>query len=142
MKRSFIKQVNYDDRESISGPWFGMSLLWNVTQLTSIQAKAQSSVKETTLDNSPGINAVDTNIRIDHELLRNLLVGGFFAYTRDDYQSVDIVDTLYALGPRATYLVNRYLSAEASYSYRTKDSSESSREYTENVFLISLTGKY
>lgn len=135
-------QQDYDDRESISGPWFGMSLLWNVTQLTSIQAKAQSLVKETTLENSSGINAVDANIRIDHELLRNLLVGSFFDYTRDDYQSADIVDTLYALGPRATYLVNRYLSAEVSYSYRTKDSSESSREYTENVFLISLTGKY
>lgn len=135
-------QQNYEDQKNISGPWFGMNLLWNVTQLTSVQAKAQSSIKETTLDNSPGINAVDGSIRIDHELLRNLLVGGFIDYTRDDYQSADIIDTLTGLGPRATYLVNRYLSAEASYTYRTKDSTESSREYTENVFFISLTGKY
>lgn len=135
-------QQNYEDRESISGPWLGMTLLWNVTQLTSIQAKVESSIKETTEDNSSGINAVDGSLRIDHELLRNLLVGGFYTYTRDDFQSTDITDTVSSLGPRATYLVNRHLSGEASYAYRTLDSSESSREYTENVFLVSLTGQF
>lgn len=135
-------QQNYDDREDISGPWFGLNLLWNVTQLTSIQANVQSSVKETTEDNSSGINAVDAGLRIDHELLRNLLIGATFSYTRDDYQSVDLTDTVYAYGPRTKYLFNRYLSVEASYTFKTKDSTEVDREYDENVFLLSVTGKY
>lgn len=135
-------QQDYEDREDIKGPWFGMSLLWNVTEMTSVEGRLQSSVKETTLDNSSGIDAIDAGVRVDHELLRNLLVGAFFNYTNDDYESVDITDKYYTFGPRVTYLVNRYLSAEASYAHETKDSNESSREYTENLFMISLTGKY
>ena len=135
-------QQNYDDREDISGAWFGLNLLWNVTQLTSIQANVQSSVKETTVANSSGINAVDAGLRVDHELLRNLLIGAAFTYTHDDYQSVDLTDTVYSYGPKATYLVNRYLSVEASYTHRTKDSTEDDRDYDENVVLLSITGKY
>lgn len=134
-------QQDYDTLEDVSGPWFGLNLLWNVTQLTSVQAYAQSSVKESTLDNSSGINAIDANIRIDHELLRNLLVGGFFSYTRDDYQSVDITDTYTSLGPRVTYLINRNFNADFSYAYKVKDSNETDREFTENVFLLSITAK-
>lgn len=135
-------QQDYDDREAINGAWFGLNLLWNVTELTSVQGNVQSSIKETTLGDSTGINAIDAGVRIDHELLRNLLVGAYFNYTNDDYESIDLTDTYYTVGPRVTYLVNRYLSAEASYGHETRDSDEKTREYTENIFMLSLTGKY
>lgn len=135
-------QQDFEKRENISGSWFGLSVLWNVTQLTSIQARAESAVKETTMTNSSGINAIDTGLRIDHELLRDLLIGGFSEYSRDEYQSVDTVDQLYSFGPRITYLVNRYLKTEASYAHQRKESTDPTREYSENVFLLSVTGQY
>lgn len=131
---------NYEDRESIDGPWVGLNLLWNVTQLTSIQARVASSVKETTQSGSSGINAIDTGLRADHELLRNLLVGGFVDYTRDDYQGVDILDEYLKVGPRLTYLLNRYLRAELSYTHSDKGSSDPEREYRENRGMLSVTG--
>lgn len=133
---------DYDHRDNISGAWYGLSLLWNVTEMTSVQASVESSVKETTVANAAGINAVDAGIRIDHELLRNLLVGAFFDYTYDDYKSVDITDKYYTVGPRVTYLWNRNLSLGAEYSHKKKDSTPSTRDYTENKFMISLTGKF
>jgi len=133
---------DYDDRRNISGMWYGLNLLWNVTQLTSVEAGVQKLVKETTLEGASGIDSVEANLRMDHELLRNLLVGAFFDYTHDSYQGRNVTDRYYDLGPRITYLWNRNLSAEASYTYREKDSNRSHREYTENRFKVSITGSF
>lgn len=131
---------DYEDRESIDGPWLGLNLLWNVTQLTSVQARVASSVKETTQSGSSGINAIDTGLRADHELLRNLLVGCFFDYTRDDYQGGDILDEYFKVGPRFTYLLNRHLRAEFTYTLNDKESSDPDREYQENKGMFSVVG--
>ncbi len=133
---------DYDFRESIDGLWFGGSLLWNVTQLTSVQAGVRSSVKETTQSDSSGINAIDGNLRVDHELRRNLLVGGFVGYTHDDYSSVEITDEYLRLGSRLTYLINRHFRAELLYSHNDKSSSQADREYRENQVSLSLAGSF
>jgi len=137
----YMKQ-DYDNFSNISGMWYGMNLLWNVTQMTSVEAGVRKSVKETTARDASGIDAIDTNLRVDHELLRNLLVGAFFDYTYDDYKGRDISDKYYVFGPRVTYLWNRNLSAEAGYTRRIKDSNVSAREYTENRFKVSVTGSF
>jgi hypothetical protein len=45
-------------------------------------------------------------------------------------------------GPRLTYLWNRNLSAGLEYNRRIKDSNIPIREYTENVFFVSITGAF
>jgi hypothetical protein len=132
---------DYDNIKDISGFWYGMNLLWNVTEMTSIQANVLSSVKETTSADASGIDGVDAGIRIDHELLRNLLVGAFFDYTHDSYKGISRTDKSYSVGPRLTYLWNRNFSAEASYKYRKRESNRADN-YTENRFSIALTGKF
>ena len=133
---------NYDDRSNISGFWYGLDLLWNPTQLTSVQASAMSSIKETTLGEASGIDAIDASLRVDHELLRNLLLGAFIGYTRNDYENVDLTEEFFSAGPRVTYLWNRNFSAEAGYTYREKDSDVRFREYTQNLFTVSVTGRF
>lgn len=58
-----------------------MSVLWNPTNLTSIQTTAETSVKETTVADASGIEAFDVILEVDHELRRNLLVGANAEYT-------------------------------------------------------------
>jgi hypothetical protein len=110
--------------------------------MTSVEATAQSSFVETTRANSSAINAMETKISVDHELLRNLLVGAYAAYDQYDYEGEDITDDYYSLGPTLTYLWNRNLSAKAEYSYRTVESNLSDREFEENRFLLSITGGF
>jgi hypothetical protein len=133
---------DYDDREKISGPWYGMSLLWNPTQLTSVEATAQSSIKETFRAAATGIDAVEAGIKVDHELLRNLLVGAFADYARYDYEGEDLTDKYYIFGPYVTYLWNRNLSATAEFTRRTRDSNDFEREFSENRFLFTITGHF
>ncbi|MFO8165436.1 MAG: outer membrane beta-barrel protein [Desulfatiglandales bacterium] len=133
---------DYDDRDKISGAWYGMSLLWNLSRLTSIEARAESSVIETTRVDSSGVSAVETKISIDHELLRNLLIGASMDYRRYSYQGEDITDNYYTLGPGLTYLWNRNLSAKAEFNRWIRSSNISDREFTENRFVISITGSF
>lgn len=134
-------EQEYDDRSNIQGPWYGMSLLWNITGLTSVKGTVKKSIKETTLEDSSGIDGLDVNLRVDHELLRNLLLGAFFDYTYNSYQDVDISDRYYDLGPRLTYLWNQNLSAEIEYTSYTCVSNQDDREFDENRFVFSITGK-
>lgn len=135
-------QQEYDNWDSTSGMWYGAKILWNATQLTSVQLSAQSSIEESTLATSSGINRYTGGIRVDHELLRDVLLGVFYDYTHDKYQSIETADDLNTAGIRAKYMYNRYLDAEMSYKFQDKSSDDPTREYTANVFMISLTAKY
>ena len=135
----YMKQ-DYDDRSNISGFWFGLSKLWNATPITSVEAFAETSVKETTLQDSSGIRSFDLGLRADHELRRNVLIGAAANYTLNDYRGADLTEDYYAVGPSLTYLWNRNLSAEIGYRYRTKDSDIRDREYSENRFTVAITG--
>ena len=132
---------NYDNFKNISGFWYGLSMLWNVTQMTSVQASIQSEVKETFQQDASGIDSVDAGIRIDHELLRNLLVGAFLNHTHNSYKGISRTDKYYSFGPSLTYLWNRNLSAEASYTHRTLDSNRRD-DFGQNRFQVSITGKF
>lgn len=132
---------DYDNFKNVSGMWYSLSLLWNVTELTSVQANVQSSVKETTSQNASGIQGSDLGIRVDHELLKNLLVGAFFDYTHDSYKGISRTDKYYTMGPRVTYLWNRNLSADFTYSYKNRDSNRA-EDYKENKFAFGITGKF
>ncbi len=132
----------YDDRKDIDGFWYGISLNWEATQLTTVNANVRSSIKETYRDGSSGVESVDTGISIDHELLRNLSVGAFLDYSRNDYKGENITDNYYTFGPSVTYGWNRYLSANFKYSHKVKDSNSSDREYSQNKFAVSLTGQF
>lgn len=133
---------DFDDRKDVSGFWYGMSVLWNATRLTSVQAAAETSVRETIYPDAAGIQGFDAQLRADHELRRNLLIGAVGEYTYDDYKGVNVSDKYYIVGPSITYLWNRNLSAEIGYRHRIKDSNISQREYTENRFTLTLTGSF
>lgn len=128
-------------REDISSPWYGLALLWNATGLTSLQATVEKSVRETTLEGASGIDAASLGLQLDHELLRNLLVGAFFDFSREDFQGLALKDRYYALGPWVTYLWNRYLSAEFKYIYLRRDSDLPDHEFSRNRFLVSVSGR-
>lgn len=134
---------SYDesDRKDAKGLWFGGNVLWNVTRLTSVQAGLERRVNETQRTDSSGYTRTAFQSRVDHELLRNLLIGAYGDVWYDDYNGVNIDDTYYEAGPRITYLWNRNLTAELSASHRRRDSNRDSRNYKTNRVLFSITGR-
>jgi hypothetical protein len=132
----------FDDStfQGSSGLDYGVNLTWNPTQLTSLR-----------LDGSGGFQPSDVGasnlshqiaLRVDHELLRNVLIGGQVAYTRDDFQdSGGRVDNRYDVGPDITYRINRHFSVGAGYVFTKQDSDDNEEEFTRNVVTLRLTAQ-
>ncbi len=108
--------------KSPSGISFGGNLIWNVTPLTSVVGSFSQSVAETTLD--PASSSLETNVQlaVQHELLRNLVLVGTVAYTRDEYQGDPRRDNTFGADLGARYLLNRQWSATADLTYSRRDS--------------------
>jgi hypothetical protein len=132
--------------EDISSPWYGLSLVWKPTQLTSIMAGVKQSVNETTQIGYSGVIATDVSLKIDHELRRNVRIGLNLGYDIDDYKGLDIIDDItdhyYRAGPSLTYQLNPNLKTDLRYEYTKLDSSEydTFREYDVNKLIFSITG--
>lgn len=137
----------YDDDEldSVDGISALGTLTWNVTQLTSIVFTGQADVEETTVTAEDDRATADFQktiaIDVTHELLRNVLLNGNAAYIRDDFEGTDRTDNTVTAGAGVSYLLNRNLSLDASYSFSTRDSDEDDEEYTRNIFRVGVTAR-
>jgi len=120
---------------------FGVNPTWNVTSLTTLRLRGARDFGSTSqADASVALQTV-IEFDIDHELRRNLLIGATLGYRQDSLEGAGIEDRTPIAGARLTYLINRRLSTALSYELATRDSNESSRDYTRNRFLISLIGR-
>jgi len=133
-------EQNYNDAalESNSNMDFGGRLLWSVSQLTTVHADVARQVVETTSAGSSGYLATTTRIGVDHELMRNVLVGATAAYTNNDYDGINRDDNVWHLGVKGKYLINRnfYTGAQAGWTDRDSDAANQSYDqYVVGAFI-------
>ncbi len=70
-----------------------------------------------------------------------MLIGSEVTYTRDDFQDTDRTDNRFDLGPDITYLINRYLSVGAGYTFTTRTSDDEDREFNRHLVSVRLTAQ-
>jgi len=137
---------DYEDSslENISGLNGGADMTWNVTGLTTITGLLTGGIRETTQAGASGRLVTTGAIGVDHELRRNLLLGGNVSVTRDDYEGISRTDWVYRAGADMTYLINRYLRAALGYEFakRDADSGFSSDDFTNHTILVRVGLQY
>lgn len=129
------------DFNTLRGVDFDTRLIWNITTLTTMTAQVTRSVQQTNVVGSPGVLSTLGELRLDHELLRNLILGGSFSVINDDYQDNNREDYYYIGGLNARYLFNRNLAAVLGYNVvrRSSDDEENgTNDYTQNIIRIGL----
>jgi hypothetical protein len=134
-----VQDFDESELDTENGLVYGAGLTWNPTQLTSLTLDADGGFVPSDVGASNLENQVA--LRIDHELLRNVLIGGQIAYERDDFQDTGRVDNRFDVGPDITYLLNRYLSVGAGYTFTTQTSDDNEEEFTRNLFTLRLTAQ-
>ena len=138
---------NYDSSALKDANGFGGNgaLTWNVTPLTSIIGTVSSEAKETTVVFEGNTASADLQnqigIDVTHELRRNILLNANAQYTRDDFQGTSRKDNSYNLGAGVTYLINRNLSANATYVFTDRTSDDDTSEFNQSIVLIGFTVK-
>ena len=114
----------------------GASLTWNVTPLTTVVGGVRRTVEETTSAGSGGYFGTEVSLSVDHELLRNLVLGVDGRYVMRDYDGIDRNDDYYELGFDALYMVNRDIYLSAGYEYRDRSSNADGETYNQHVAMV------
>lgn len=127
---------------TISGIGGGADLTWNLTKLTSVSAFVTRSIEETTDVDAAGYFLTRFGVQLDHELLRNLLIGATGGYSIADYEGISRTDDGYNAGAYVKYLTNRYLDLSAHYQYSKRESDIAGESFDKNIVMLQATAKY
>jgi hypothetical protein len=131
---------------TVAGPDVGANVVWNPTGLTSVTLRAERSIENAPssivgVTAAPGYFDTTAGLRVDHELLRNLLLHAQLAYENDDFQGINRTDNDILAGGGAKYLLNQYLYLGADYTYEHRDSSGSAATtpFDRDIFMLRLS---
>lgn len=135
---------DYDDPrlKSITGIAFGGSVLWNVTQLTSIKLAATRSTQETILPGASGLFDTTVELSAEHEILRNVLISIGVTLDDADYRGIHQTDDTYGINAAVRWKINRYLTAGASVIYTKRSSNVGIDRFDRNQVMIDIKGQF
>jgi hypothetical protein len=134
------QHTTYDDEvlNDIDGLAAGAAVLWNITGLTSLRGTLDVTTEETTQAGASGFLSTRAGAAIEHELMRNVLLGAGVTLGRDDYEGIDRQDDILIGSLTARYLINRNFYAGAELTHRTRESDFSAADFSQNVILFRL----
>ena len=136
---------NYDDSDlkTVDGVDVGADFTWNVTPLTTITAGVARIIEETTQVDASGFYATTGTVGVDHELLRNLIVGASGGVENDNYKGIDREDWIYTAGASVDYFLNRHVFMGANYNFRHRNSDVTGiDDYYENIVGVTVGVQY
>jgi hypothetical protein len=117
-------QLGYMDQRYVSPlfkPITGLSakgqIEWFPTQLTTVTLTALRAVEASGIINSAGYVTTVGGFQVDHELLRNVILGANATVGRDQYVGVDRNDEHWGGGVSANWLLNRLIGLTLAYTF-------------------------
>jgi len=119
-------------------PLLNASLIWSATPLTTVTAKAQTNLSDTTTPGASGAIQRAYSLEVAHELTRRLLIDASAGYSTDNYVGVALSDSTISLGLRAEYRLSRDFVVKASASRQLYQSSAPNSNYVADVFMLGL----
>jgi hypothetical protein len=144
------QQQIYDDPklETIAGLAGGITLKWTPTGLTTVSTDLTRTINETTLIGASGYLATAFITKIEHELLRNLILSADEGYTYNQYLGGNApnpprTENVYSTNFNAKYMPNRYLFTDVGYRYNSrKVQNVSDSNYNSNVIYLSIGSQF
>lgn len=130
--------------DEISGFGTRAQLEWFPTQLTTVTGTASRTIEDAGIAGSGGYLSSAVGVRVDHELLRNVLLNANLTYSQDEYEGIDRNDDRLQASIGGTYLVNRSLgvSLAASHFEQTSDGAAGGSDFDVNRVSLSLVAQF
>jgi hypothetical protein len=134
-------EAAFDD---VSGFGARAQLEWFPSQLTTVTIAAGRTVEDTPVVDVGAYVSNSASVGIDHELLRNVILNGRLIWSRDDYEGIDREDTRVGVTVGGTYLINRNLGVNATFSSLDTQSEGAQRDqdFTVNRLGIALVAQF
>jgi hypothetical protein len=133
---------DYDGLPDTDGLAVAGNLQWYITRLTTLTFDARRNAEDV-VGGSTGLPYVESEYggRVDHELLRNVLLTGALHGGQREYDVIDRDDEFLYGEAGADWLLNRRLVVRGRYEYYQTDSSGAAayRDYEENRLSLGLS---
>jgi hypothetical protein len=130
--------------DEIDGFGARAQLEWFPTQLTTVTGFGSRTIEDSGIVGSGGYLSSAVGVRIDHELLRNVLVNAEASLSRDEYEGIDRDDDRFQVSVGGTYLLNRNLgiSVSASHFEQTSEGLAAGSEFDVNRLTATLVAQF
>ncbi len=122
----------------ISGFNFGAALTWSPTQLLTVKLNAARRLVDTTVPGASASNETSVVLGADFSITRDILLFGALDYVEASFSGTNRDDETVIFAAGLRYRMNRYMSAEARYTYQTRESSELGAGFDANSFMALL----
>ena len=122
----------------VDGTAYAAHVDWFPTQLTTVAFDVHRGVEESAI---PGASILHTEegVRIDHELLRNVILTAGVRQAQRDYTGVARTDDTTSGDIGADYLVNRRVRLHAGYSFDHNSSNIPGEDFDVNRFSVGVS---
>jgi len=98
---------------------------------------SRQEIVTTETDNSSALST-RAAVRVDHQLMHNVLIGAGIGYRNDNYQGTSRVDNQFDFLVGASYLLNRNASISVGYEFTSRDSNIEADDFYDNVVQIGV----
>ena len=124
---------------NLSGPAFEGEVIWQPTLLTTVTFAARRSIEESIRGDAVAYTRTLGRVRVDHEYLRNVILGAEIGASLSEYQDPDQEATDGFVGLSARWLINRNLALVGSWQHiRRLNATAGLDEYDRNLFQLRL----
>ncbi|WAC59211.1 outer membrane beta-barrel protein [Brevundimonas sp. SL130] len=141
----YISQ-SYDNAAYTDIDGFGgrAQLEWFPTELTTVTANVSRTIEDAGIIGSAGYLSSEVGGKVDHELLRNLILTGQLTYSKDDYNAIDRDDQRVNASMAATYLLNRNYGVTTTLSYLdlSSDGVQAGPSYAVTRLFVALVAQF
>lgn len=141
----YISQ-SFDDSRfgDIDGFGARAQIEWFPTELTTVTVSGSRTIEDAGVVGANGYLASTASARIDHELLRNVILSASASLSRDEYGGIDREDERTTLSAGGTWLVNRNIGLDLSLSHVDQDSTGAADgpDYTVNRLMLTLVTQF
>jgi len=137
----FVGYVNdrfHAPLQSVTGIDYGAALHWFATNLLTVHFTASRLFDDTTLDGASISDDQSLGLSADYELLRNLIIQSHVSFLDSRFVGITRNDTTWEAGIGAKWLIDRYISAGAGYTFSHRSSSAPGQNYNDNLATAGL----
>jgi len=137
MKRRYDADI-YRDIGGLSGE---AVLEYFPSQLTTVGLTVRRRIDDASVTNSSGYISTSSSLRIDHELLRNLVLNAQVGYELGKYRGIDSETKVFRINGGGRYLINRTISLgfDVGYGERKNDGVPTGPAFNETRGQLTVT---
>jgi hypothetical protein len=114
------RDYNSPQIKNLEGPALEGRLSWSPTQLTTVTFNVARTLEESIRQDAVSYQRTTGGVRVDHEFLRNVILGGEVRVDRREYERPNQTATDGVIQVSGRWLLNRSLSITGSYAYNQR----------------------